>query len=287
MKTPHIPRRRRPPLVVIPRRVEALLRAVGRVAERAQVRAYAVGGCVRDWWLGKQDVTDLDIAIEGDGVAFAKQLARVLRARLTVHEQFGTATLELPASWVVASRRPSARTSRAGKRARQNVGAGRRIDIATCRKEVYATPAAYPKVMAGTLREDLFRRDFTINAMAVAIHAPRFGELVDPFHGSRDLKTRRLRILHRRSFIDDPSRILRAVRFAQRFGLRLDPATARCLKAALADGAVTRLNRGRLRKELERMIQEPNPHACLVRLGQWLSLPNMRPVTGNRHQIVF
>jgi tRNA nucleotidyltransferase (CCA-adding enzyme) len=145
-----------------------------------------------------------------------------------------------------------------------------RLDIASCRKETYREPAAYPKVSQGTLRDDLFRRDFTINAMAMALNADRFGVLVDPFHGLRDLTRQRLRILHAKSFLDDPSRILRAARLAPRFHLHLEQRTARKVSWALARGLLGRLNRGRLRKEFERMAAEPNPRACLACLGRWL-----------------
>lgn len=226
-----------------------MLQRIGRLAAQQGVAAYAVGGCVRDWLLGNDTTVDLDVVVEGDGLAFAQALGRVLRAGVTRHEQFRTATL----TW-------------------RRVGvAAARIDIATCRKETYAKPAAYPKVVPGALRDDLFRRDFTINAMAVAVNPSRFGRLLDPFGGRRDLAARRLRILHAGSFVDDPSRILRAVRFLQRFGFRLEAGTARALTQAIAQGGLERLNYGRLRKELDRMCQEPDPGACLRRLDRWLS----------------
>ena len=122
----------------------------------------------------------------------------------------------------------------------------------------------------GTLEDDLFRRDFTINAMAVAIAPGRLGMLVDPFQGLRDLHRKTLRMLHGRSFLDDPSRILRGIRFAQRFGLRWERQTQRALKAAIAAGALGRLNAGRLRKELDRMCDEPDPRACFEQFAKLL-----------------
>ena len=145
-----------------------------------------------------------------------------------------------------------------------------RIAFAPCRREQYAKPAAYPTVRAGTLEDDLFRRDFTINAMAMAIGPRQFGRLVDPFRGAQDLRQRRLRMLHERSFLDDPSRMLRGVRFAQRFGLRWEPRTERAAREALRAGALGRLNAGRLRKELYRILQEPKPRACLEALAALL-----------------
>ena len=229
--------------VKVPAEVVPLLEQIGRLAQQQGVRAYAVGGCVRDWALGIPTARDLDLAVEGDGIAFAKQVAGALGGSVTAHQQFGTATLQL--------RRL-------------------RIDMATCRKETYAAPAAYPKVTAGRLRDDLFRRDFTVNAMAMAIAPSAFGRLVDPFKGMADLKAKRLRILHAKSFVDDPSRILRAVRFAQRYRLAVEPRTRRALRQALAAGMLQRLNRGRWRKEFERMTQEPHPLACLSLLAQWV-----------------
>ena len=242
--------------VRVPKSIEPWLRRLGRLAKAQGLEAYAVGGCVRDWVLGAVRVTDVDVCVEShaphaasvglQGVAFARAAARELGAQVIVHEQFGTATLE---------HRPR----------------GVRIDVASARHEVYAKPAAYPTVSPGTLREDLFRRDFTVNAMAMAIGPRAFGRLVDPFGGWRDLKAKRLRVLHAGSFVDDPSRILRAARFAARHGCVLEPQTARWLRQALAAGMLARLNRGRLRKELRRMLEEPDPVACLARLGRWMA----------------
>ena len=145
-----------------------------------------------------------------------------------------------------------------------------RIDFATCRQEAYTKPAAYPRVTVGTLQDDLFRRDFTINAMAVDLTPQRFGILIDLFGGREDLHRRRLRVLHARSFLDDPSRILRGIRFAQRFELRWEPQTTRALAQALQQGALGWLNAGRLHKELHRMCEEPNPPACFAQLAKWL-----------------
>ena len=232
--------------VKIPASVRPLLERIGRIADQVGVSAYAVGGCVRDWSLGVANRTDLDVTVEGSGIELARVAAEALNAALTVHEQFGTATLYLLK------------------------GQGARIDFTSCRKESYARPGAYPKVSSGALEDDLFRRDFTMNAMAVALNPGRFKTLIDPFRGSQDLHKRLLRILHERSFLDDPSRILRGVRFAKRFGLRWERSTATTLRRALAAGALQWLNQGRLQKELDRMLEEPDPVACLRQLGTLL-----------------
>jgi len=249
--------------VDVPSQIRPLLEKIGRIADQERVSAYAVGGCVRDWLLGVARTTDLDVALAGDGIVFANRVAKALGTSVKPHEQFGTATLVIEQA-PGDSRRPKKTTPAPSS-------APLRIDVASCRKERYAEPAAYPKVTSGSLQDDLFRRDFTINAMAVAINPKPFGQLIDPFGGFQDLQARRLRILHPNSFLDDPSRILRAVRFAQRFGLTLEPKTAQCLRQAVASGVLSRLNRGRLRKELDRMVEEPDPLACLSRLSQWLA----------------
>ncbi len=236
------------PTVKVPEEVAPLLRRIGQLAHARGVQAYAVGGCVRDWLLGLSKWVDLDIVVVGDGVAFAREAASALNADLVEHAQFGTATLVIP-----SASRPM------------------RIDIATARKESYREPAAYPKVSPGSLRDDLLRRDVTINAMAMAVSSEGFGTLVDPFGGANDLRRRRLRVLHAKSFEDDPSRMLRAARFVVRFNLTVEAKTARALRRAVEHGLLARLNRGRLRKELERIVEEPDPIACLERLGRWLN----------------
>jgi len=231
----------------IPGNVRPLLRQIGRIAEAHGMQAYAVGGCVRDWLLGIRGTTDLDVTIEGSGIEVARAVSLALKGSLQVHQQFGTATVRIPST----VHRPPSTANHV------------RVDVATCRKETYAKPAAYPRVIAGTLKDDLRRRDFTINAMAVAIDPRRFGTLVDPCGGREDLRTKTLRVLHRRSFLDDPSRILRGVRFARRFGLQWERTTWRACREAMAAGALGWLNAGRLRKELDRMRAEPDPRACL------------------------
>lgn len=246
-----------PRRVAVPSDVQPWLRRIGQLAAGRGLSAYAVGGCVRDWLLGRNRHPDLDVTVEADGIALAGAIARAFGGTVQAHEPFGTATVLIARG-----------------------GAGRavqRIDVATARKETYARPGAYPTVAAGTLRDDLFRRDFTINAMAVALHPERFGELIDPFGGAEDLRHRRLRALHARSFFDDPSRALRGLRFRRRFGLRWESETLRALRRAMAEGALGWLNAGRLRKELERMAEEPDPAGCLRDLAGLLSPAVRRP----------
>ncbi len=249
----------------IPTQVQSVLEEIGRLADQQRVTAYAIGGCVRDWLLGRSSTADLDMTVVGDGIDFANAIANSLGVQATPHEQFGTATLAFC-------------LDRPGSARRQKDHASRtlRIDIATCRAEHYPEPAAYPRVRAGTIEEDLFRRDFTVNAMGMLVNHNRFGELVDLFGGLRDLRAGRLRVLHPKSFLDDPSRILRAARFLPRFGFRLETKTSGYLKQAIRRRVLARLNRGRFRKELDRMAEEPDPLRCLTQLAQWLSLPQAK-----------
>jgi len=232
--------------VIIPSSVTPVLRKIGQMAEALKTPAYAVGGCVRDWLLGLAKTPDLDVTVEDGGLVLARRAAEALNARLTEHQQFGTATLDISSPRM------------------------QRVDVATCRKETYSKPAAYPKVVPGRLTDDLFRRDFTINAMAVLISPGTFGRLIDPFKGKADLSRGCLRVLHSRSFVDDPSRILRGIRFLKRFELRWDAHTRGLLLQAIASGLLGELNVGRLERELGHMFDEPNPRACFDALAELL-----------------
>jgi tRNA nucleotidyltransferase (CCA-adding enzyme) len=190
---------------------------------------------VRDLILGGAS-TDLDLTVAGDAIAYAKALAAHLGARVTIHSQFGTATLVLRD--------------------------GLRLDVATTRRERYLHPAALPQVFPGTVHDDLFRRDFSINAMAVRL-APRGGEFLDPFGGLKDLKGGYLRVLHEESYRDDPTRIFRGARYAARYRLRFSPRDRRLVRDVLAENVLHRLSRERLFRELRLVLDEPTPEAAL------------------------
>ena len=201
--------------------------------------AYLVGGCLRDLILGV-DNFDLDITVEGNGIIFAQKLAGKLKSGLRIHERFGTATLNL---------------------------AGRlKVDIATTRQEKYPFSAALPVVSSGSLEEDLRRRDFTVNAMAVSITAGKEHKLIDPCGGQEDLAAGRIRILHNLSFEDDPTRILRAIRFSQRFGFKIEPGTLKLLKEAVSKGLLNKVHPHRMRDELILMLKEKDPLKQIKRL---------------------
>lgn len=204
------------------------LEAVRAVSARTGAPVYAVGGFVRDLLLGRAN-EDLDLVVEGDGIAFARALSSELGGRVREHAAFLTA--------VVVD------------------AAGFAIDVATARSEFYRAPAALPEVQTSVLRQDLYRRDFTINALAVRLGPERVPELVDFFGGQRDLAEGILRVLHSLSFIDDPTRLLRAVRLEQRLGFRLAPESVRLVDVALREGVFDRLSGSRLRDELEQLAE--------------------------------
>jgi tRNA nucleotidyltransferase (CCA-adding enzyme) len=159
-----------------------------------------------------------------------------LKGDLKIHRAFGTATI-------------------AYKRLR--------IDVVTARKESYKRPGSYPDVEPGTLKEDLFRRDFTLNAMAVSINRKGFGRLIDFYGGAKDLKKGLIRAMHDRSFIDDPTRIFRAVRFSVRLNFRIEPHTKALIKKAILNGLLGEVNRGRIKKEIDLFLKEKKPLKCL------------------------
>ena len=212
-----------------------IINIVGKIADELKVKAYIVGGPVRDKLLGIANY-DLDFVVEGDGIKFAEALNKKLKGKLTTYRAFGTATIEIK---------------------------GKRIDIVTSRKETYKYSAAYPVVKPGAIKDDLFRRDFTINAMAISVNKKNFGKLMDFYGGQKDLKKGVIRVLHDKSFMDDPTRIFRAVRFSVRFGFKIEPHTKKLMKEAVMDGLLGEVNAGRIRKEIELFLKEKNPKKCL------------------------
>jgi tRNA nucleotidyltransferase (CCA-adding enzyme) len=219
--------------------LQPLYDAIAALGERAD-GVYLVGGTIRDILLGEAGF-DVDIAVEGDAIAFARALADALGGRVTPHEKFGTAIVQC--------------------------GEGARVDVVTTRTEFYDAPGALPTVERAGLREDLLRRDFTINAMAASLGPADFGRLVDPHGGRVDLEARVLRVLHNLSFIDDPTRIFRAVRYEARYGLRLDEHSARLARGCIEMGLVGDLSSARLRDELVALLEDPGAVEGILRLG--------------------
>jgi len=211
--------------------VRAALAEVRSAAAARGENVWLVGGAVRDLLLGRATRdADLLVDVSGDAAALARELGKRLGAKPRRHARFGTATLELPD--------------------------GVRLDLARPRREAYAHPGALPEVaFPATLAEDLARRDFAIHAMALPLSSRR--RLVDPFGGRKDLAAGRIRVLHDRSFLDDPTRAYRAVRYAARLGFRLERPTARLLREAVASGAVDAVSGDRLRRECMLILSEP------------------------------
>jgi len=218
-----------------------LLRETGEIGERLEMNVYLVGGLVRDL-LMRRDNLDIDLVVEGDGLRFADAICRAFHARRRCHERFGTAKVIFPD--------------------------GFRIDVATARLEYYEKPAVLPNVEWSSLKLDLYRRDFTMNTLAVRLNPGRFGELVDFFGGQKDIKDRVIRVIQNMSFIEDPTRIFRALRFAERFGFSLGPQTRYLMKNAISAGLPSKLDGRRLFLELRMILQEENPLPILERMRE-------------------
>ncbi|ABZ84439.1 tRNA nucleotidyltransferase/poly(a) polymerase [Heliomicrobium modesticaldum Ice1] len=228
----------------LPPHILDLFDDVGRLADGEGVQVYVVGGFVRDLLLGVNNL-DIDLVVEGDGICFATELARFLKGTLRTHEKFGTAVIR----W-----------------------GDQKIDVATARREFYQYPAALPQVEASDLRQDLYRRDFTINALAIRLNRERFGELVDFFQGVKDLEQGLVRVLYNLSFVEDPTRILRAIRFEQRYGFTIEPQTMGFAREAIARQMIRELSYERMVDELILILSEENPAPALRRLtelGLW------------------
>ncbi|MCX7643290.1 MAG: hypothetical protein N2116_05750, partial [Armatimonadetes bacterium] len=207
---------------------------------------------VRDLLLGVPTL-DIDVVVEGNGIAFSKELAQLWGTGLTIHERFLTATLHWAQHPEPPFARPYAHTLA-------------RLDIATARKERYPQPAVLPEVEPATILDDLWRRDFSINAMAICLSPDRFGELIDPTNGNEDLKRGIIRVLHEKSFVDDPTRIFRAVRYEQRFGFAIERETLKLICQARDESLLTKLSRDRIKHELWRILQEQDPIKPMRRL---------------------
>jgi tRNA nucleotidyltransferase (CCA-adding enzyme) len=243
-----------------------LLRVAGKIGEGLAAPAYAVGGFVRDLLIGAAppdlDLPDVDFVVEGDGVAFARRLAEEIGGTVLVHRSFGTASIE-------GGRAPAG----AGL---DGVALGR-VDVASARREHYPTAGALPEVEPAGLLEDLRRRDFSVNAMALVLAPDRFGRLLDPLGGQADVRRRRLRALHPLAFVEDPTRIFRAARYASRLGFRPDVATLAAIRLAVERPGYAALSGRRLWHEIELAAAEPRARQVFERLVRWkaTSLWNM------------
>lgn len=226
----------------LPEEIITLLKAVGTVADSLGFYAYAVGGFVRDIFLYQENL-DIDVVIEGDGIAFARALAASLGGRVRAHEAFRTAVVVLPNE--------------------------RKIDVATARLEYYTSPAALPTVEKGSIKLDLYRRDFTINTLAIKLNPDGFGTLVDFFGAHKDLKRKVIRVLHNLSFVEDPTRVFRAIRFEQRFDFKIGKLTSGLIENAVRMDFFRELSGRRLFSELRQILDEEKPIMALRRINQF------------------
>lgn len=228
----------------LPPNTRRLIKRVSLCAQRHNFRIYLVGGIVRDLIMGRANF-DLDIVVEQDALKFAKYLAHTLSVDFRRHHSFGTATVfSMP----------------------------HKIDLATSRRESYACWGALPKVEAASLGDDLRRRDFTINAMALSLNKDNFAEVIDCFGGVSDLGRGFIRIIHKNSFLEDPTRILRALRFKERFSFKFEPLTLGCFKEAAKQNALSFVNPHRLRDEIILILQEQEPIKCIRSLNRMIGL---------------
>ena len=239
----------------LPAKVIETLKKVGSIAEGFGFSAYLVGGIVRDILLApnliQDESLDIDIVIEGDGIAFANRISKELSVRVKSHQKFGTAVILLQD--------------------------GLKFDVATARTEYYKSPGALPTVEISSIKKDLYRRDFTINSLSIKLNAKEYGTLVDFFGGQRDLKDKVIRILHNLSFIEDPTRVFSAIRFEQRFNFKIGKHTANLIKSAVKMDLFHKLSGPRLYGELVLIFSEAEPLKALKRMAEFDLLRFIHP----------
>jgi tRNA nucleotidyltransferase (CCA-adding enzyme) len=209
-----------------------LLKSIGAAGDELGIHLYVVGGFVRDLLLQRK-VEDIDIVVEGDGIAFARYVAEKLNCRVNAHKKFGTAV-------IVFSEQV-------------------KVDVASARLEYYDFPAALPIVEKSSIKRDLARRDFTINTLALSLNAETFGTMIDYFGAGRDLKDKTIRTIHNLSFVEDPTRIFRAIKFANRFGFEIGKVTANLIRNAIKVDCFKNLSGLRVLSELKQIFSEENP----------------------------
>lgn len=238
----------------LPKDVLDILEKAGALGRSRQTPIYVVGGFVRDLLL-KTPNHDIDLVVEGDGIGFARAFAGVLGGRVRVHKKFLTSVVIFPGAG----------------------GKEERVDVATARLEYYESPAALPTVEHSSIKMDLYRRDFTINALAIRLDCEPMGEIVDFFGGQKDIRDRVIRVLHTLSFVEDPTRCLRAVRFEQRYHFRIGPATEKLIKNDVSLKLLDKLSPSRLFNEFEHICAEETAILCIRRLHELGILQAIHP----------
>ena len=236
----------------LPNRVVNLLRLLGLYGFDFNISVYVVGGFVRDLLLGIPNY-DLDIVVEGNGIEFAKHVGRQLNATVVPYDKFFTASVVFKD--------------------------GFKIDVATARTEYYEQPGKLPQVDISTIRKDLHRRDFTINAMAIKLNPSEYGTLYDFFNCQKDLKDGIIRVLYNLSFIEDPTRMIRAIRFEQRYDFKMEPSTLELLKKNLEENYLERVSGARIRQEIEKILVEENSLKAIRRMAELGMIRHIFPKT--------
>ncbi|WP_319409515.1 CBS domain-containing protein [uncultured Desulfosarcina sp.] len=234
----------------LPKHMIETLIQLGETASQMNCSAYVVGGFVRDLFLYRNN-EDIDVVIEGNGIAFAKTFAQAFGARTHTHQKFGTAVIIFPD--------------------------GFKIDVASARMEYYQFPASLPVVEMSSIKMDMFRRDFTINTLAIQLNPGKFGRLIDFFSGQKDIKDKVLRVLHNLSFVEDPTRVFRALRFEQRFGFSIGKLTSSLIDNAVKMEFFKRLAGKRVYTELKLILKEENPAPTILRLMDYNLLTVIHP----------
>lgn len=223
-------------------RTRELLENIGRIGHELSYNTYVVGGFVRDLLLSRP-VEDVDIVVEGDGIAFARVYAQNEGCRVNTFKKFGTAVIIYPDNF--------------------------KIDVASARLEYYQTPAALPIVEKSSIKRDLARRDFTINTLAISLNPDNFGTMIDYFGANRDLKDKTIRTIHNLSFVEDPTRIFRAIKFSNRFGFNIGKVTSNLIKNAVKIDCFKNLSGLRVLNELKQIFEEDNPIPAIKSLESY------------------
>ena len=234
----------------IPSQILAVLQEIGQLAEETFLSTYVVGGLVRDFLLNRENL-DFDVVVEGDAINLANLLSKRWNGKLKVHCDFGTGTLTR--------------------------GDGLKIDLVSARRETYVRPGALPLVEFGTILDDLRRRDFSINALALSLNPDTFGELVDCNNGLKDLRTGHIRALHDRSFIDDPTRIFRAIRYEERYGFQIVDSDQKRIRDAINEGTLDLISGQRIRNEIERILSEESARTMIQRMREFNLFRGIHP----------
>jgi len=224
----------------LPARTVELLHELGKTGDQLELAVFAVGGFVRDLLLGRENA-DVDVTVDGDGILFAESFAAGCGCRVKSHQKFGTAVIVFPD--------------------------GYKIDVASTRLEYYVSPGALPTVERSSLKMDLYRRDFTVNTLAIRLNEESFGQLIDYFGAYRDLQARVIRVLHNLSFVEDPTRVFRAIRFEQRLNFKIAKHTEDLIKNAVKMDFLEKLGGKRLLSELVQILKEKEPLRGIWRMA--------------------